>query len=850
MSAALPIEQIKTDFLEAINSHATLILSAEPGAGKSTRLPLWLINGDVQIAGKIYLLQPRRVAAKNIAIFLAAQINQPVGQTVGYRLRNETKVSKNTRLEVITEGILVQVMQDDPELTNTSLIIFDEFHERSLQGDIAFALARDIQQGLRDDLKLLLMSATLAGETLQKALPDAVTLQTQGRSFPVSVEYFPVQNIRAWRDHVITVIKQTLTTHDGSILVFLPSSGDIRFIAAVLSSHAQSTEHAPLENTPLLICPLYGDLSLNEQQQAILPSKNNARKIVLATNIAETSLTIEGISIVIDSGLEKVAIYDENTLTNKLVQRNIAKSSAVQRMGRAGRLSAGHCIRLYNEEEYQRRSLQSGLAIHQADILPVVIEAARWQVTRLADIPLLDLPNEQIENNAWQTLININVLDEKRKLTAHGQQVVKLPCHARFAHMIIKAKALEHRYQCKGLVYLACLLAALLEERDIFSSEQARDNSDIGQRICTLLSANNQNKPYQYRQIVIQANKLAEKVSSQPLTHLPIEYLGILVFLAYPERLLKRRNNHGEYLASNGKGVSLALNDALANEEFLVAAHLSQFQQKLQIRLATAIKVEQLINWQLVALSRENKLAFDDNSQRIIAVVQEKIGAIILTEKSAKERMSDEDIFLVWQAQLVKQGLSLLNITSEDQHLLLRWRWINHSQDTHLLPDVSEHSLIGNASAWLMPFVSGVTTKAQLAKLNLSEMLLSMLDYQQQQLFNKLAPSFYVGPTGRKCPIRYSLEQAPIVSLPMQEVYGLQKSPTVGAGKNVINLTVELLSPAQRPIQITSDLAGFWQGSYKEVQKEMKAKYPKHYWPDDPANAQATNKTKKHINDI
>ncbi|MDG1751612.1 MAG: helicase-related protein, partial [Thalassotalea sp.] len=464
MLTSLPIDNIKADFLNALKSNITLILSAEPGAGKSTRLPLWLLEDQVCIHGKIYLLQPRRVAAKNIASYLAAQLGEPVGQSVGYRLRNESKVSKNTRLEVITEGILVQIMQADPELADTSLIIFDEFHERSLQADLAFALARDIQQGLREDLSLLLMSATLASDELQQALPDAFSLQTSGRSFPVGVEYQPIKNIRAWRDQVASVIKQTLLDHQGSILVFLPSSGDIRYLVKAFEN---------IINDELIVCPLYGDLSLAEQQQAIQPSKENVRKIVLATNIAETSLTIEGINIVIDSGLEKVAIYDENTLTNKLVQRNIAKSSAIQRMGRAGRLSSGHCIRLFNEEEFNRRSLQNGLAIHQADILPVVIEAARWQVTRLADIPLLDLPNETIENQAWQTLININVIDEKRQLTAHGLEVVKLPCHARFAHMIIQAKTLEQKYHCKGLAYLACLVTALLEERDVFSIEQA-----------------------------------------------------------------------------------------------------------------------------------------------------------------------------------------------------------------------------------------------------------------------------------------------------------------------------------------------------------------------------------------
>jgi ATP-dependent helicase HrpB len=814
MLTPLPIDNIKADFLSALKSNVMLILSAEPGAGKSTRLPLWLLDKSLKITGKIYLLQPRRVAAKNIAIFLSSQLCEPVGKTIGYRLRNESKVSSDTLLEVITEGVLVQLMQEDPELANTSMIIFDEFHERSLQADLAFALARDIQQGLREDLTLMLMSATLASDELQQALPDALNLKTTGRSFPVSVEYTPIKNIRTWRDQTASVIKQTLQSHQGSILVFLPSSGDIRYLVTALSE---------LESDQLLIYPLYGDLSLADQQRAIQPSKN-CKKIVLATNIAETSLTIEGINIVIDSGFEKVAIYDESTLTNKLVQRNIAKSSAIQRMGRAGRLSAGHCIRLYNEEEFQRRALQNGLAIHQADILPIVIEAARWQVTQLADIPLLDFPNEVIEKNAWQTLININVVDEKRKLTEHGKQVVKLPCHARFGHMIIQANALEKQHKKEGLTFLACLLAALLEERDIFSFDQSKGNSDLSQRVRMLLS---NSKNYKHRQILIQADKLAAKVKCKQLANLPLDNLGILVYLAYPERLLKRRNNNGEYLASYGKGVTLDEQDALLNEQYLVAAHLTQFKQQLQVRLAALIDIEQLLAWNLVTISTEDVLNYDEKTGRINALQQKKIGSIIISEKSEKSLIDNEKIYSIWKAQLEKTGLSLLNIQKSDHELLLRWQWINLTQIECELPNVSEQSLILNAPLWLQPFTSNITTKVQLSKLNVSEMLLSMLDYQQRKLINELAPCFYVGPTGRKCAIRYSLEQSPIVSLPMQEVYGMKSSPKVGSGHTQINLTVELLSPAKRPIQVTSDLARFWQGSYKDVQKDMKAQYPK-----------------------
>jgi len=836
MSQLLPIDAIKTDFIQALSEHQTLILSAEPGAGKSTRLPLWLLDETLAIEGKIYLLQPRRVAVKNIATFLAQQLGEPVGQSIGYRLRNESKVSATTRLEVVTEGILVQIMQQDPEMVGTSLIIIDEFHERSLQADLAFALARDIQQGLREDLTLLLMSATLASDILQKALPDAVCLSSKGRSFPVTVDYQPIKNIRLWREQTLTVIKQALSSTKGSILVFLPSSGDIRYLNEQLINRVADN---------FVIYPLYGDLSLAEQQQAIFPSKDNHQKIVLATNIAETSLTIEGISLVIDTGLEKVAIYDEQTLTNKLLQRNIAKSSAIQRMGRAGRLAAGHCIRLFSKEEFNRRSLQNTLPIQQADILPVVIEAARWGVSTLAELPLLDFPNELAEKNAWQTLKNIAVVDQQKRLTAHGEQVAKLACHARFAHMIISAKILEQKYHCRGLTYLACLLSALLEERDIYNGEQAKYDCDIRPRVLSLLAKNNHPK---YRQILLQANKLAQHVNTQKITDIPVEFIGVLLFLAYPERLAKSRKNYGEYIASYGKGLIVNEQDALAKETLIVAAHLSQYQQKLNVRLAASVDLNQLLNWQLVTINEQQKLHYDQGSGRIIAVMQNTIGAIVLEETATKSLLKSEDVFKIWQQQIIKQGLSFLSWRADDLALLQRWRWINQKQPQLNFPNVSEAALLDGLEQWLQPFVGDIINKNQLAKLHLSEPLMALLDYQQQQLLNKIAPCFFIGPTGRKCAIRYSEQQPPIVSLPMQEVYGLQTSPTVGDGSAKINLTVELLSPAQRPIQITADLAGFWQGSYKEVQKEMKAKYPRHYWPDDPANAKATNKTKRHLN--
>lgn len=830
----LPIEVIKTDFLEALTQYTSIVLTAEPGAGKSTCLPLWLLSQPQFSGKKIYLLQPRRIAVKKVAQYLASQLGENVGQRVGYRLRNDSAVSNNTQLEVVTEGILIQVMQNDPELSSVAMVIIDEFHERSLQADMAFALARDIQQGLRDDLILLLMSATLANEQVQRALPDAYFLHSEGRAFPVSVEYQPTNNTRFWREHALKVIENTAINSDGSILVFLPGSGDIKYFA----------EKLVCDKGSVVVCPLYGDLTLNTQQQAILPAKNGQQKIVLATNIAETSLTIEGISTVIDCGLEKVAVYDEQTLTNNLVQRNIAKSSATQRMGRAGRLASGHCIRLYGEEDFQRRPDHNSLDIHQADILPMVIEAARWGISTLHDLPLLDKPRDLVEQNAWQVLQDIDVVDAHRRLTQHGETVAQLGCHPRFAHMIISAKRLEKTEQISGLAYLACILAALLEERDLFKGESARFDCDLRHRVSTLLK---QSEIYRHQQVLKQAARLAKKAKLSMQKHLPIEQTGLLLFLAYPQRLAKTRATYGDYIASYGKGLSINEQDALANEPTIVAAHLSQFHQKLMVRLAAPVDINLLVQYQLVSIEKKVHLAYETKTKKVVAAQRECIGSIILAEQPFVNELDNEQLFSIWFSQIEQHSLAWLNWSAEDKSLLLRWQWLNQTQIHLVFPDVSDTSLMAQLDKWLAPFIIGITTKKQLDKIDLSTCLLSLLDYPQQAQFDKIVPEYFIGPTGRRCPIRYSLEQVPIVSLPMQEVYGMQQSPVVGEGQNKVSVTLELLSPAQRPIQITQDLSGFWQGSYKEVQKEMKAKYPKHFWPDDPATAKPTNKTKRHL---
>lgn len=839
-ASSLPIENIKTKFIDTLTQSQTLVLSAPPGAGKSTRLPLWLLALKQFKGKKIYLLQPRRLAAKSVACFLAKQLAEPVGKTVGYRLKNESKVSKNTQLEVITEGIFTQIIQHDPELVGCALVIFDEFHERSLNADLAFALARDTQLGLRDDLQILLMSATLATADILQQLPDAISLASEGRSFPVDISYSPVKNSRLWREHALTVCRESINNHQGSILVFLPGTADIRFLAEKL------TECMPQH---FLLCPLYGDLTLAQQQKAISATEQGQYKIVLATNIAETSLTIEGVDLVIDCGLEKVAVYDRQSLTNQLQQRNISKASAIQRMGRAGRMMAGKCIRLYSSEDFHRRNEQSISEIQQADLLPMAIELARWGVKHFSELPMMELPTNVVETQAWHELQQLELVDEKRKLTTLGESVSTFVCHPRFAKMIVSAAKLEQSYNLVGLTALASLLAALLEERDIFRGERAFSDCDIRHRLSELI---HQSKSKRYQPFFLQSQKHLQKINSVTnvhLSNLPLELTGILLALAYPERIAKQRAHYGQFLAENGKGLTINEQDALAASAYIVAAHLSEYQQKLQVRLAAPVDVEQLVAWKIITVEQTEQLSYDQKTQRISASQQSKYGAIVLSEKPSHKKISQDALVTLWQQQIQRHGLAYLNWRDEDKKLLNRWRWLNQTQPHLNFPLVDDATLLQNLSLWLSPFIGDIKNKSQLDKVNLATALLSLLDYEQQQLLAKVAPEYFKGPTGRRCPIRYSAEQAPIVSLPMQELYGISATPNVGDNqhKAAVALIIEILSPAKRPIQVTQDLVAFWQGSYKEVQKEMKAKYPKHFWPDDPANSVATNRVKKYM---
>ncbi|TRX53409.1 ATP-dependent helicase HrpB [Thalassomonas sp. M1454] len=846
----LPINTIKQPLLAAIeNDTPAIILCAPPGAGKSTNLPLWLLQSERFASQKIIMLQPRRIAAKSVATRLAQQLGEKVGETVGYRMRNDTRVSTNTRLEVVTEGILTRLIQNDNELSDVGLIIFDEFHERSIHADLAFALSLDIQQGLRDDLQLLLMSATLDNDYLTKFLPSAVSLACEGRTFPIEISYSAPSNDRNWRNNAINVIRKNALSEQGSILVFLPGTADIRFVYNAL------IEQLPNE---VDLFALYGDLDIKQQQQAIAPSTAGRRKIVLATNIAETSLTIDGISMVIDSGYEKVARFNQDSLINELSQQKISKASAVQRAGRAGRMQAGKCIRLYANDDFQRRSEHSASEISQADLLPMTIDVANWGVSKFSQLNFLELPAKASEVHNWQTLQALDVVNQQNRLTKHGSLVANFPCHPRFAHMLIKALELveQHQHSIHALS-LACLMAALLEERDIFKREQAEGNCDIRSRLYQLAQNKNKARGIEAR-IILQATSLAKKLiavsRSSNLKSFklslndndwPMTSSGLLLAFAYPERIAITRNKVGSYLCTNGKGAELAENDKLNGEPYLVCAQLHSYQNKLNITLAAPTSEAEIYQHFADHIQESDVLKYDEKQQKITSEKQTRLFSLVLNREISNAVINSETLTQLWCDFIRQKGLNALKFDDKVVNFIKRVRWLNQYFPGLDLPDFSEKSLLAQLEVWLAPYVISIKKLTAVQKLNFSEILNNYLDFEQRKIVKLWAPKVYVSPLGREFVYQYSDQPQPKLALPMQQVYGLTKSPYVANGQ--VAVLLELLSPAKRPIQVTQDLARFWQGSYKDVQKDMKANYPRHFWPDEPANAKPTNKTKKYM---
>ncbi|MGK8664760.1 ATP-dependent helicase HrpB [Serratia marcescens] len=810
--SSLPVSAVLDELLAALQSAPQVLLHAPTGAGKSTWLPLQIL-AKAGLPGRIIMLEPRRLAAKNVAYRLAQQLGEEPGQTVGYRMRAENKSGPQTRLEVVTEGILTRMLQQDAELQGVSLVILDEFHERSLQADLALALLLDVQQGLRDDLKLLIMSATLDNARLSQLLPEAPVVVSEGRSFPVERLYQPLASHQRLEDGVAAAMKRLLAEQPGSLLLFLPGVAEINRVLERLSGEVASDTD---------LCPLYGALPLAQQQKAIQPAAPGRRKVVLATNIAETSLTIEGIRLVVDSGLERVARYDVRNGLTRLATQRISQASMVQRAGRAGRLEPGLCWHLFAKEQAERAAEHAEPDILQSDLTGFWLELLQWGCHDPAQLTWLDAPPAAALAAARALLRRLGATDDGDKLTAPGRQMAALGCEPRLAAMLVAGATLS----ADGLA-TAALLAALLEE------PPRGGQMDIGY----WLSRPQAN----WRQ---RAAQLAKRLP-QRAGQVDVELAPHLLASAFADRIAQRRGQDGRYLLANGMGAAMNQDEALSRAPWLIAPSLLQGHNSpdARILLALPVDIEALAAQLPTMVMQRTAVEWDEEKGTLRAWKRQQIGRLTLRAQPLA-KPADEELQQALLDWVRAQGLAVLNWEGAAEQLRVRLQcaqaWLPEAE----WPAMDEEPLLAALDQWLLPSLNGVRDLRGLKQVNLAEALSRLLDWQQKQRLDNALPTHYTVPTGSRLPIRYEAGKPPALAVRLQEMFGEQRSPMLAEGR--IPVVLELLSPAHRPLQITGDLAAFWQGAYREVQKEMKGRYPKHVWPDDPATAVPTRRTKKY----
>ncbi|UTW12680.1 ATP-dependent helicase HrpB [Marinobacterium rhizophilum] len=841
---SLPIDDILPALQQALTTHTQAVLEAPPGAGKTTRVPLALLHEPWLAGQKILMLEPRRLAARAAAQRMAQSLGEKVGQTVGYRIRFDSRIGPGTRIEVVTEGILTRMLQSDPSLDGVGLVIFDEFHERSLDADLGLALTLQGRALLREDdpLRILLMSATLNGEASARLLGDAPRIRSEGRSWPVDIRYGssaePGERIEA---RVAATVMQALAEDSGSLLVFLPGQREIRETQRLLRDQLASLKEAAQS---IVVCPLYGDLSLEAQRSAIAPAGAGQRKVVLATAIAETSLTIEGVRVVIDSGLSRQAVFDASCGMSRLQTRRLSRASSVQRAGRAGRTEPGRCYRLWSESQQQALSPHSEPEIRQADLAPLALQLLQWGIVDPAELSWLDTPAPGPYRQALELLQRLGGAQHdgaRWSLTPHGERMAQLPAHPRLAHMLLEGCRL-------GLVSLACELAALLSDRDPLG----RSSADMALRL-SWLHGDIQCQPREraqwqrLRQQVDQFRTLcrnlatdgpAKRATSPELT--PDDALALLIAFAYPDRIAVRRQPQGlDYQLSNGRSARMNPDDPLRNAPWLATAQLHGRSGDAvdRIQLASALDPA-LFDTELAALvQNRDQVQWMDSENRLIAERQQRVGSLVVARKPLAS-IDAEARGRALCALVRKRGLGLLPWNPA----LQRWRsriafvrrqdLLHRSDGQSDWPDLSDRALLNDLETWLLPWLERVSHINHFAALDLTSILHSLLPWPLPQQLNERAPEHYQLPSGNRARIDYE-QDPPVLAVKLQELFGCAQTPRIGT----VALKLHLLSPAQRPLQVTQDLVSFWNNSYRDVQKDMKGRYPKHHWPDDPMAA-------------
>ena len=833
---SLPIDEVLPALRLALAERHEAVLEAPPGAGKTTRVPLALLNEPWLAGQKILMLEPRRLAARAAAERLASELGEKVGETVGYRIRLDSKVGPDTRIEVVTEGILTRRLQHDPALEGVGLLIFDEFHERSLDADLALALSLNGRELFRDEqpLKILLMSATLEGERLSGILDDAPILRSEGRMYPVAMRwgrpFVPGEFIEP---RVVQTVLDAINDESGSLLVFLPGQAEIRRVNQQLADALGS-------RNDILLCPLHGELDLAAQRAAIEPAPKGQRKVVLATNIAETSLTIDGVRVVIDAGLARVPRFDPGSGMTRLDTQRISRASATQRAGRAGRLEPGVCYRLWSEDQHAQLAAYGSAEILQADLAGLALQLARWGVTP-EQLIWLDMPPSASYAQARQLLERLGAL-HGAKLTPHGEAMAELPAHPRIAHLLLRGQDL-------GLADMACDVAALLGERDILRGAGA----DVHSRLALLsgesrAARGGQGGVQRAKQLARQYRGYLRGKATQPVADPDHpRWLGALLALAYPDRVAQQRKPGGaEYRLANGRAALFSEVDGLMKQPWLVIADLGSRQGQREERIYLAAEFDPALLEGVLSeqVSVVDQLDWDEREGVLRAERQRKVGELVLSREPLTGL--DEAARTRALVNLVRRkGLELMPWTPELRQWqarvgLLRQLDLQVQGDSEW-PDVSDTALLSSLEEWLAPYLGRVSRLSHFASLDLSSIVHNLLKWPLPQRLEELAPHHIKVPSGSSVRLDYS-EHPPILAVRLQELFGLADTPRIAGGRQVVKL--HLLSPARRPVQVTQDLANFWRSTYAEVKKDLKGRYPKHYWPDDPLVAEATARIK------
>lgn len=810
-----PVLEVLSDLQIALSNNSIVILQAPPGAGKSTILPLELMSEPWLGKQKMLMLEPRRLAAKSVAQRMASLRQESIGDSVGYRVRFDTRVSDKTILEVVTEGILTRMIQSDNSLEGVGLVIFDEFHERSLQADLALALCLQVQQVLRPDLRILIMSATLDAEALRKSLGEIPVITSEGKHYPIVTHHLNYKDEEPLHQKIASAVRKAIREEEGDVLVFLPGAGEIQRAAETLEQLSLGVR----------IHTLFADLSYKQQEEALLPDASGQRKVVLSTSIAETSLTIEGVKVVIDSGYARVPRFDLRSGLTRLETIRVTKDAADQRRGRAGRLGPGVCYRLWPENLAlvpQRKP-----EILEADLAPLLLELFNWGVKNANELTWITTPPTGAWNQAVELLEQLGAI-EKNVITEQGRAMLKLPTHPRIAHMLSSA---SQKYTS-----LACDVAALIEERDPLPKEVG---ADLALRLEALHKFRKGERYFADRNLLTRIEKMAAQwrkllTVEADNTESNIHHAGELLMAAYPERIAQQEAKHSErYKLANGRVVKLPPHDTLVREPWLCVAQADAGQKDGKIFSAAAIEKESLMQ----VAKQANTAYWDEEREMVAAATEWRVGTLAIERKAASKPPSQETLQILVHV-IREKGLKFIGWEEKHNEWQARVLSVRLWRPNEGWPDVSEEGLVQTLEEWLAPYLDNLYKRSDLLKLDLHTILQSSLPWELAQRIDAIAPRQLPVPSGSMINLQYFPDgRAPVMEVRLQEMFGLLETPTVNEGRNKIML--HLLSPGYKPVQVTQDLKSFWQGTYHEVRKELRMRYPKHHWPEDPWTAEA-----------